>query len=362
MPIVTVGLDLIDEGWNAVRLARYAQMAGFSECAFWGVFDATDPQNSACRPIQSLSERAMIARYLAEAQDEIEMVTGYPLSARWFTDELEYSPIVHAKRHKLIEIGVMAVDDVSLGAAVSHATDPAVVGPVATTVTDATEIHVYHPGTDVEIDPSAIVIAAGNVTISIPRCRLVSDPDNPDNGWDYTDIPPSATTPFESTVDIKRVYNDDTTQGLFIWPHQTGEGCTCGCCAVCDEYTHEACAYLRNNESGAIDLLYAHLIGSVWTASCPCACTLPQLVQVNYRAGLTTITKQAEDAVIRLAHSKMPKPPCGCGPLMEMWARDRNTPDVLTSERENCPFGMSDGAWIAYKFACAMRVFRLGML
>lgn len=360
MTVVTVGLDLIDEGYNAVRLARYAQMAGFSECAFWGVYDPTDPQNSACRPIQSLSERAMITRYLGEAQDEIELVTGYPLSPRWFTDELEYSPIVHAKRHKVIEIGVMATSNIALGTAVNHGADPAVIGPVATTVTDSSEIHVYHPGSTVEIDPSAITIAAGNVTISIPRCRLVEDPDNPDNGWDYTVT--GVGGPFEQTVDVKRVYNDDDTQGLFIWPHQTGMGCTCCCAAVCGEYTHEACAYIRNNESGAIDLLFAHLVGSVWTAECACACTLPQLVQVNYRAGLTPLTKQAEDAIIRLAHSKMPKPPCGCGPLMEMWTRDRETPVVLTAERENNPLGMSNGAWTAYQFASAMRLFRLGML
>lgn len=365
MTVVTVGLDLIDEGYNAVRLARYAQLAGFSECAFWGVFNSADPQNEACRPIQSLSQRAMIARYLTEAQDEIEQVCGYPLAPRWFTDQLPYAPIIHAKQRKVIEIGVRAVSNISIGAAVTFAADPSTVGPIATTVTDEDEIHVYHPGTDVEIDPSAITIAGGNVTISIPRCRLVTDPNNPDSGWDYADVPPSATSPFDATVDVKRVYNDDTTAGVFVWPHQSSESCDCICtcgCDVCGEYTHEACLYVRNGETGAIDALYAHLVGSVWTASCPCFCGMPELIRVNYRAGLTPLTKQAEDAVIRLAHAKMPKPPCGCGPLMEMWTRDRETPDVLTRERENCPFGLSQGSWIAWRFANAMRVFRMGVL
>lgn len=360
MTIVTVGLDLIDEGYNAVRLARYAQMAGFSECAFWGVFNPADPQDSACRPIQSLFDRQQIARYLAEAQEELEQIVGYPLAPRWFVDEIPFvgCGVVKARRSKVIAFGIRAETNIAIGTAVNHATDPAVIGPVATTVTDESEIHVFHPGTDVEIDPSAIVIAGGNVTISIPRCRLVVDPDNPDVGWDYTDTAPGG--PFEQTVDVKRIYNDDTTQALLVWPHRSSVNCTnAACCVTCTEYTHEACGYVRDGGGGLVDVLYADRSGATWTPSCSCYCATPEIVRLYYRAGLDPLTKQAEDAIIRLAHAKMPKPPCGCGPLMEMWERDRNVPEVLDAIRLHCPFGLSDGAWVAWQFANALAVRRV---
>lgn len=362
MTVVVEQHGLIDEGWNAVRLAKYAQLTQ-QECAFFGVANPAEPVDDACSPILTLPEREQIARYLGEAQDEIEQVIGYPLTPRWFTDELPYAFIVHAKRTKIIEVGIMATEVVASGQAIVFATDPAVIGPLATTVIDADEIHVYHPGTDIEIDPSSVEIVAGVLTIEIPRCRLVeaASVDNPQAGLDYTDVPPSATSPFEATVDIKRVYNDPYTQGVLVWPHRFSESCGCGC-MTCGEYTHEACLYVRNGETGALDVLYAHLVGSVWTASCQCICAAPERVRVNYRAGLMPLTKQAEDAIIHLAHAKMPRPSCGCGILRDKWDADRVVPDNMTAEQAACPFGQSTGAWIAWKFANAMKAYRMGIL
>lgn len=362
MTIVLAPHGLIDEGFNAVRLAKYAQLTQ-QECAFFGVLDPLEPVDDACSPILTLPEREQIARYLGEAQDEIEQVIGYPLAPRWFTDELPYAFTVHAKRKKIIEPGIMATEDVALGQAIVFAIDPAVIGPLATTVMDADEIHIYHPGTDIEIDPSSIEITAGLLTIEIPRCRLVNaaSVDNPQAGLDYADVPPSATSPFEDEVDIKRVYNDPYTQGMMVWPHQFSESCACGC-MVCGEYTHEACLYVRNGETGALDILYAHLVGSVWTHSCTCICILPQLVRVNYYAGLIPLTKQAEDAIIHLAHAKMPRPSCGCGILRDKWDADRVVPENMTAEQAGNPFGQSAGAFTAWKFANTMKVYRMGIL
>lgn len=366
MTIIKAFGQHIDEGCNAVRLARYAQLAGFSECAFWGVYNEADPVNEACRPIQTLFERQSIAKYLGEAQEEIEQVAGYPLAPCWFEDEVPYNCRVRARWQKVIEMGVKGVIDIALGAVVDHTNDPAVIGPIATTVTDIDEVHIFHPGTDIEIDPSDITIAGGLVTIEIPRCRLVIDPNNPDGGWDYTDVGMcGASVPvpgvFECTVDVKRVYNDETTNALLVYPHRSGTTCASNCCCpTCSEYTYPACGYIYNAAGGLIDVLKASVVGSVWTASCSsCDCLAPEKVRLYYRAGMTPLTAQAEDAIIRLAHAKMPKPPCGCGPLMEMWTRDRFVPDVLDRERLNCPFGLSDGAWIAWKFANALAARRV---
>jgi hypothetical protein len=85
-------------------------------------------------------------------------------------------------------------------------------------------------------------------------------------------------------------------------------------------------------------------------------------VRVYYKAGVTTLTKQAEDAIIHLAHAKMPRPSCGCGILRDKWDADRIVPDNMTAEQAACPFGQSVGAFLAWKFANAMKIYGLGVL
>lgn len=366
MTVIAVAETLIDENDSAVKLARYAQLAGYSENQFFGL-NNPDTQMAACKPIWTLPERAMLAKYLAEAQEEIEQVTGYPLAPRWFEDEQqEYSFPVHTRWGKVIEGGFRNTSVIHAGMPLVYAAGDPVAFFHATTVTDEDEIRIFHPGTEIEICPSYLTITGGNVLVEVPWARLVKESylDNPADGWTYSDVPPSGTSPYESTVDIVRVYNDTSIQGGLIWPHLSTSTCDCGCascCGTCGEYSVNGCIYVRSGEVGTVDVMDAayNRETGLWTATCPtCYCHEPELMRLNYRAGLTPLTKQAEDAVIRLAHAKMPSPPCGCGVIMEMWTRDRKVPDVLTAERENCPFGMSDGAWTAWRFANAMRLVR----
>lgn len=365
MTVITVATALIDETDSAVKLARYAQLAQYAEDQFFGIDNAAT-QQAACKPVWTHDMRAMIAKYLAEAQEELEQVIGYPLFPRWMVNEQQpYSFPVHARWGKVIEGGFRNTATIRAVAAVSHATDPAIVGPYATTVTNEDEIFVFHPGTEIEIQPSAITLGGGTVTLAIPRARLVAtdSQDNPDDGWDYADVPPSGTTPFESTVDIVRVYNDPSIQGGLIWPHRSTSSCDCGCvtcCGTCAEYSANGCLYVRSGEIGSVDVLdAAYAAETGWTAACPtCYCEDPEYLRLNYRAGLTPLTRQAEDAIIRLAHSKMPQAPCGCGTIQEMWTRDRNMPDNMTLEQANCAFGKSDGAYWAWRQANMMMLKR----
>ncbi|NUN03980.1 MAG: hypothetical protein HUU41_22980, partial [Bryobacteraceae bacterium] len=68
--------------------------------------------------------------------------------------------------------------------------------------------------------------------------------DNPPEGWDYADV-----ANFEATVDVKRVYNDPSTNAVLVWPHQCSVVCAQG---GCDEYTHAGCEYVRIPEIGTI--------------------------------------------------------------------------------------------------------------
>ena len=363
MTIVPVSNSLIDETYHAVKLARYAQLAGYAEDQFFGL-NNPDTQQEACKPIWTLPERAMIARYLGEAQEEIEQVVGYPLSPRWFTDEQHpFAYPIAARWMKIIAAGFRQVSTIQAGVSVSYATDPSVV-IVNTIVTDENEIRVFHPGTETEIIPSSVTIVGNVATIEIPRARLVkaSKINNPSDGLDYTDIPPSATSPFTATVDVAHVFTDDSIQGGLIWSHKASSGtCACDCgCATCGEYSQTACVYVRNPDLGIVDVLPAAYTNSTWQSSLcsTCYCDDPNILKLNYYAGLQTLTKQAEDAIIRLAHAKMPSAPCGCGVVHEMWTRDRHTPQVLDAVRLQCPFGLSDGAWTAWRFANAMKAQR----
>ena len=256
---------------------------------------------------------------------------------------------------------------VELDAAVTHAADDVDGNPspstvtVATTVTDVNEIKVYYPASlgvegPVEIDPSDIDISGGNATISMPRCRLVtpSRANNPREGILYSDV-----TNFLSVVDVVRVYHDDSEQATLVWPHQSSS-CSClSCnCPTCGEYTRTACIYVKVPRIGSLDVLPATYSDGSWTTNTRCLCNTPEHAILNYRAGPEVLSPQARDAVIRLAHAKMPNEPCGCEISTRMWKRDRHTPDVLTRERINCRFGMSDGAWAAWEFSQAMKIKR----
>lgn len=367
MTVIPYVLDLINENDSAVKLVRYAQIIGRAEEQFFGISRPETQRDGTCNPVYTLPMRQMIARYLAEAQEEIEQVVGYPLSVRWFRNERHpYSFPVWTKWGKVIAGGWKNETILGAGLALSYASDPASV-TLATTITDAAEIRIYHPSTLIEIIPSSIVFAGGNVTVYIPWSRLVkaSKVDNDEGGWTYTDVPPSATSPYTATIDLYHVFNDTSIQAGLVYPHLAGDG-TCGCdcascCGTCDDYKATGCEYVRDSEKGLIDVLPGAFGANTltWTASCPtCYCADPEYMLLNYQAGLETMTPQVEDAIIRLAHAKMPSAPCGCGIVNEMWTRDRHVPEVLDAKRMDCPFGLSDGAWFAWKQALAIRLTR----
>lgn len=336
----------------AVSLPRYFKIVQIKECAGFGVNNSDDPELG-CRTIWTKSQRDWLARYLAEAQEEIEQVTGFPLTQRWFANERQpFSNPVQAKWGKVISGGIRGESDISLGEVIDQTSDPAVIGPVATTVTDEAEIFVYHPGTDIEIIPSSVTISGGFVTIEVPRCRTVTQAanDNDSAGLQYNDL-----TNFETTVDIKRVYNDNSVNAELVWLHS----CTVACSTNgCSEKTQSACIYVNFSEVGSLNIQPANYSGGSWNARSICYNGLPELVRLNYRAGIEP-TLQMEEAVIRLAHSKMPSDFCSsCDTFSRFHKRDNIVPDVLTKERLNCPFGLSNGAWIAWTFAKQFKMVR----
>lgn len=321
----------------AVPLARYAQLVDYSEAAFFGV--RRDGQDEyACRTIWTRWQRQAVTRALMAAQGEFWKHCGYPMVKTFITAERhDYNRTVLLENCHVIGMGRKVDTLLASGKAVSHATDPVSISQNVTT-TDPEEIHVYHPGTDYEIIPSSVVIAGGVATILIPRVRMVAlaNDNNPDDGWDYTD-----TSKFEQTVDIRWIYLDPFYQVEVF------------CQAPCACPPPVATTFWNSVQMKAPRI--GHIKLDCNTSFCGCT---PQYMEVSYLCGLESLSVHAEDAIIRLAHSRMPTEPCGCDFLRGMWERDKTVPDVLTAERENCPFGLSNAAWQSWEFMQDMVCYR----
>ena len=338
---------------GAVNLADYCQIVGYPECGFFGVRN-DDEIAAGCRVIWSRIQREQVARYLCEAQEEIEDELNYPLMPTWFTNEhRDYKIPIITKWAKVIAGGIRAIDGIEPDAVMDHSADPARV-TVTTIITNTDEIKVYYPDSTQDIIPSRIVADGVDATIYIPRCRMVRSDllDTPEVGLDYDD--PSQ---FQQTVDIMRVYNDVSTQAELVDPHNCNSLCSSG---NCSEYTHTACIYTRRGDLGILDVLPATYSAGAWAAS---SCTRRYtLARLNYYAGLTPITKKLQDAVVRLAHSKMHQDPCGCDPVKGLWNRDQLVPEILSPEQTLCPFGSSNGAWWAWRQVQTVKLRKMGII
>lgn len=335
---------------SVVSLPRYAKLIGYRECAFFGV---SHEENIAfaCREIWTKSQRDDISAYLQEAQEAIERVLEYPLEPKWIADERhDLNSILITDWGKVIEPGIRAEEELSGDLPVNVESfgaplDTFTVSFISPSVIDdLSEVHVYYPDSDIEIYPSEITYdeISQLLTILIPRCRMVAYDmfDNPPEGLLYTD-----NDNFQDTVDVKRIYTDNSIQAKLIYRPEA-------CPTDCTESYDNVCIFMDTPAIGKIRVSYGY----------PSTCKQYSHVELNYKAGAEELTRTMESMVIRLAHSMMPTEPCGCDVTQRLWMRDREIPKILTKERIECPFGMSDGAWIAWKWACGLQLNRLSTL
>lgn len=336
----------------ALSLAEYSRLISYDECAFWGVTYDEQTQYD-CRTLWTEAQRLMVYRALQEAQGLIEDVVGYPLQPTWIVGAatefgeqrlVDYQPArnpILTRWGYVIGGGVKATTTIDDDAAVSHATDPAIVGPLTTTISNVAEVKVYHPVTGDEITPSRLTYSGGQLTIYIPRCRLTLTPNLTDLGVAYDDL-----DNFLDEVNVVRIYNDPSTQAAL------STDATCGTVTTGAGYLT-----IRDHRIGHVEATEATYSGGVWTKAV--TCNAWQWVGLNYVAGLRSLDTLMQTALLRLAHSRMAEEPCGCQVTQALWARDRKTPEVLSAERLNCPFGSSEGAWVAYKTAQQKKIYRL---
>lgn len=349
--------SIIPDAWPncALSLARYARIIRYEENAFWGV-RYSGQEEFACATFWTEDQRQMVADALAQAQQMLEDVILYPLCPTWITGTVGNdgrfvdqqtgvgNPIV-TRWKLLLEPGIRAESTLSAGAGISYADDNiSVIGPFAATITDTSEVKVYFEDSDREITPSRITYSGGNLTIEIPRCRLVR-PDLLDTIAAQEGIDKTDTDNFVDAVDVMRVYNDPSTNASLVRSHN----CDAFCLANgCEQATDTACIVIKDPWTGIVTV-HPGTYSNGWTYSASYHCY--NHVRLNYMAGVRVLTRTMENVIVRLAHSLMAEEPCGCATTQRLWQRDRHVPEVLSAERLNNPFGVNEGAWFAYHWA-----------
>jgi len=332
---------------SIVSLAAYARHIQACECGFFGVVNGPEcTYDNGCSNIWTKDQRDWVQYYLAEAQHEIEEVIHYNIGLRWTVDEEHpYTLPLITTLGYLSSGGVETTESLFHGQVVTHTVDPVVLGPLAVTFTNVNEVRIYHHDSDIRIFPSKITIVAGQMNITIPRCRLVKPDlvDNPEAGLSY-----ATTSNFASSVNILRTYNVDTTPATLVYK-------LCQTATSCTDTETSACMYVYDAMLGEV---------SVRTTCLAAFCGSLYKVKLNYYSGrqysdgngyLTRWGRQAQDTIIRLAHAKMPHAPCACDAATQMWTRDREiiVDGFGRSIRGISPFGPEEGAWAAYTFCSA---------
>ncbi len=327
-----------------LTLAEYAEIIGYDERRFYGV-DAGDNLQYQCREFWTRWQRDQLQHYLNMAQGLIEDELTYHLCPAWDVGE-EHPPVVPLESNwtRAIAAGVRAESDIEIGSTVDYTTDPdiAIIGPIATTVTNADEVYIFYPDSDDRIDAQEIVIEPAGITIFIPRCRLVKVE------LQASSVPYADDANYVGTVDVKRVYNDPSTNAEIVF----ADGCGC------ETTSQTACMTLELGTIGKWRVKPATYDADtgLWSTSYLACHGVAYSFKLNYLSGTKTMSQTMKSAVIRLAHSLMPAPPCGCQTINSLWKRDRNVPLVTDRERLNCPFGMSDGAWFSWNIAVSNKV------
>jgi len=345
---------------NAFLLCQYAQYVGYPERNFWGFTGEQESTLECGGKIWTKHQRDDIARHLQAAEEMIENELGYFLRPKYTVgllsnqahsyvrqvDQTWPDAVVHTRWGHVISPGVEASATIQAGLAVTPLNELITINITLSSVvpTSVDEVRIFYPGTDVEIIPSSITIDGTDLTIVIPQYRAMKSTlvDNSAAGIDMTD----ATT--QETVDVKRIYTDDSTNAVFAAP-----GSTTG-----TERTQTAHMRVIDDYMGTLRVQPATYSGGTWSK-----CSLsfePDVLRLNYYSGVKNMERSAVEMVVRLAHVLMHHTPCNCDKLKERWIEDRDKPAYIDPIRGSCPWGTENGAWAAWNWAKSTKIERLG--
>ena len=368
----------VSETKTWLSLSDWASIIGVNPLHFAGL-SSTKFNNNVCGDVwfqyawqhSDRVGREEVAQAIQEAEQEISREVGYNLMPDWTIEErLNYKrPIVpgvynlsgtnprgmlksvELRKGHVISGGVRAKTAIELGSAVVR-TDPNGDGyselctvSVATTVTDANEIHAYYAGKSGadrwEIRPIDVSISVGVATITFKSWQVVEN-----SALDTFDAEPldgDIAGSYETTIDVYRVYNDPATQVQFMWENAPGLTC-CSTCDACTLGTQAGCFHLRDPRLGfavpapaSWNSTNEDFDTSEWTT-----CREPDQVRFWYYSGYqdkqldrynVTMSPYWKYAVAFFAASKLDRAVCGCSNVANFIDKWRF--DVMTSTYGN---------------------------
>jgi len=338
---MTCQTDILNGIQLGLTLDRYQEIMRLAPAAFYGLNKPDEAGCYDCAAIWKQLDRDGMALAISQAEEMREIELHYHVAPKYLLEEQRFNRSVRyfLDRYLLIKVGTYKSADVSLGAAITLSAlgviNEPVVLTVATTVTDPSEICVYHPGTDVVINPSKVTISGGNATICIPRPRLklLTIDGNCEPFPDYDED-----ANFETTVDVKRCYIDETDGIDIVWHH-----ICCG--STFTEAVQTAHGEVRNYRLSTIDVIPASNSGGIWTRQCLTYGCIPDHLLVPYLSGMRN-SIYTEMITAHLANSLLVDIVPNLVDLCDCWKADQ----VVEDGADWTPYGISNGAvkaWLA---------------
>lgn len=385
-----------------LSLDEFAQIIGLDPLGFNQLSSTTLRRNNVCGDVFFQQDwqhsdrvgRDTIAIAIQQAEQEISREAGFNLMPDWTVDERIGYPqpstpelfgawginvrgqmkSVEALRGHVIYGGIKAKSLIEEGVAVVRS-DIDVDGfqetctvIVATTITDLNEIHAYYPaksGDDGwEIRPITVSVSGGFATITFKIWQIAAA--NQMDALNAEPLDADNAASFETTIDVYRVYNDESTQVQFLWENDPS---CCGTCAACTLGTQAGCFVLRDPRMGFIvpspatwDSSTSSFVSANWSA-----CREPDQIRLWYRSGwrdqslvrpYAELSPYWKYAVAYFAASKFDRPVCGCSNVsqfIDRWRRDAAFSSqeeggfTVTAEIASNRLGTSAGALYAWR-------------
>jgi len=339
------------DGSPHLSLDEYRRRVHIPECAFNGVENPNETLRN-CDHVFMQWERDAIAQALTDAENLLAEHLGYYIGQRYVTDYgHEWTDPILLNWGYIVGGGVEGLTEITPSAS-DFTTDPATITVAQSDFPGGTdEIKIVETSTGLQIHPSDITTSGTDYIISIDQCLLIEWDDLEDQSAviDYDAAFPAATWLKLSDLTIYRSYRDESDQATV----EFAPSCKCIYCGTaCAGASYDACVYVLQEPISKVRVQLGDYNASTGTWQCAYpvfyGCYEGDKVTVNYLAG--TEPPGWQRAVMALAHTMMPFEPCGCAAFDFILQRDRNIPSVLTAERINCPFGMADGAWYAWRW------------
>lgn len=347
--------------------------------------------------------REELADALKQAETMVFRYLGWTPLPVWRTDEVQVTPYYKVEAFNIrnsrgesksvfsnwgyvIEGGVKATTLIDTPATVFSDADgdgfnETVTVTVATTVTEEQELHVFYPGKSGEdtweVRPlQSITIAAGVATIVFPKYlipleELIIKPLDPDDPHIFIDG--DTDTNFLATVDVYRVYNDESDQVTFYYDPQTS---SCSSSSTpCADDTETGCLFIKNSRLGIVGFSRADWDDDTGAFVAKSFSRAPMKAVIKYRAGHTDASQkypelQMEPGLERMicyfALSLLDREICGCANTRTIWQKQTRDMAVSTegesvvvpwSDLSN-PLGTSNAAIRLWKFIHDIKISR----